>query len=148
MDDSARRPLIGLGVAVAVVITLFLVSALHANDDAAGCSADQRDRWRARLLRAEPVTANQLGGCTSARGLFTFAACELRIAAGDARSRSLVINALDALELKLDIDADGRPMKLRATLDAGERKELFLGKEAQTLALHCLTGSTCRARLE
>ena len=152
MDPSTRRPLIGLGVVVLVVLALFFVSALHHPGDdtpGSGCSTDQRDRWRARLLRAEPVPAAQLGGCTTALGPFTVTgACDLRIAAADARSRRVVITPIDALEIKLDMDADDRPMKLRANLAPGQRKELFLGKDAQTITFTCLASSSCRARLE
>lgn len=149
---NAVRTLIILGSVVVVAIALFVVSAAHHPDDTSpgsGCSSSQRETWRARLLRSEPVAAGQLGGCTAAPGRFVITgACELTIAAAGARSRRLVIEDVDALALRLVTNADGRRITMQAELDPGQRKQIFIGKDGETIGLRCCAGATCRAGLE
>jgi hypothetical protein len=95
------------------------------------------------------VAPGQLGGCATAPGRLTIStSCELEIAAADARSRRLVIEALDPLELGRTIDADGRRIVTRGELAPGKASEIFVGKAGETLRLRCLSGFTCRVNLQ
>jgi hypothetical protein len=147
MDKSAKRRLIILGIVVAALLVLFVVSVVHGGGGpGGGCSAGQRAAWRTRLLRSGPVAPGQLGGCTTAPGRFAISVgCELKVAAADARSRQLVIEAVDPIELRLVTDADGRRIAMRVKLEPGQSKQIFVGKAGETLGLRCLTGITCRA---
>ncbi|HWO22621.1 MAG TPA: hypothetical protein VNO30_27870 [Kofleriaceae bacterium] len=141
-----------LATFVVVLLALFVISVVHRPDDrglGSGCSSRQRAAWRARLLRTEPVAPGQLAGCTAAPGRFTITgACALKIAAAEARSRRLIVEAVDAVELRRVTNADGRLLTMRAELEPGERTEIVIGKEGETLGLRCLTGATCRAGVE
>ncbi|HWU86816.1 MAG TPA: hypothetical protein VN253_06060 [Kofleriaceae bacterium] len=95
------------------------------------------------------MAPGQLGGCTTVLGRFTIhGSCELKIAAAETRSRRLSIEALDAIELRLVMDADGREITTRAKIEAGKKKDIFVGKDGQSLALSCQTGTTCRASIQ
>jgi hypothetical protein len=141
--------MITLGIVVVVLLALFVVSVVHSPDDnspGSGCSSRQRDTWRECVLRSNPVAPGQLGGCTTVLGRFTITgACELKVAADDARSRQLTVEALDAMELHLVTNADGRPMTMRVELKHGETKQIFVGKDGQTIRFRCLKGTTCHA---
>lgn len=146
--SSTKRSLVLLGILALVVLVLFAGS-LALESDRAGCSSRDLDAWRARLLRPEPVARGQLAGCPIAPGRIVSVTipgrCDLRIAPADARFRRLVIQAVQPVELVRTTDADGRRITLRADLDPGEREELFVRKEGETLALRCRAGATCRA---
>jgi hypothetical protein len=152
MDRSTRRTLILLGIVVVVLLALFVMAAAHNPDDTSpgsGCSFSQRESWRARLLRPEPVAPGQLGGCTTVPGPFIIhGTCELRVAAADARSRQLVIETLDAIELRLDTSADGRSITLRDELKPDESRSISIAKDGQIVRFRCLTGTTCRAGIK
>jgi hypothetical protein len=151
MEKSHRRALIFLVVLAAVLVALFVASVARRPDDrgpGGGCSPGEREAWQARLLRAQPVGPGQLAGCTTAPGVFTISgACALQIAAADARSRRLVVEALDPLELRRVTDADGRRIAMRVELEPGKDTQIFVGKDGDTVGLRCLSGLTCRARL-
>ncbi len=149
MERRTKRPLIILGIFVLVLLALFVASVVYRPDDrgaGSGCSPGRRETWRARLLRSEPVAPGQLGGCTTAPGPFTIAGgCELKIAAADARSRRLVVEAIDRVEVRRVTDADGRRITMRAELEPGKSTQIFVGKGGETVGLRCLGGITCRA---
>ena len=149
MDRSTRRSLILLGIFAGVVLALFVVSVVYRPDDdgpGSGFSSGRRESWRARLFPSSPVAPGQLGGCTGALGPFTIAgSCELKIAAADVRSRRLVVEATDPMELRRTMDADGRRMAMRAQLEPGKSEQIFVGKEGETFGLRCRGGLTCRA---
>jgi hypothetical protein len=151
MEDSTRRSVIVLGILAGVVIALFVVSVVYRPDEEApgsGGSSSTRERWRDRLFPAKPVAPGQLGGCTAALGAFTIAgSCELKIAAADARSRRLIVEATDPVELRRTMNADGRRMAMRAELGPGKREQIFVGEDGETIGLRCLGGLTCRAVL-
>ncbi len=150
MGSSSKRPLIVLGILALGVLALFAASVVfqsEAGGAGSGCSSRKLDVWRDRLFEPEPVGRGQLAGCTTAPGrVFTIAGrCELRIAPADARFRRLVVQAVQPLELQRTTDADGRRITMRADLEPGEREEVFVRKEGETLGLRCLAGATCRA---
>jgi len=147
MDSSRRRSLIILGVVAGVVLALFIVSVAYRPDgDGPAVSSSGRDRWRDRLFPDAPVAPGQLAGCTAALAPFTIqGSCELRIAAADARSRRLVIEVTDLVELRRTMDADGRRIAMKSKLKPGKSEQVFVGKEGETLGLRCLAGLTCRA---
>ena len=149
MERSTRRSLIILGIFAGVVLALFVVSvAYRPDDDGPGLSSDQRERWRARLFPTSPVAPGQLGGCTRAPGSFTIAgSCELKISAAEVRSRRLVVEATDRMELQRTMNADGRRMAMRAEIEPGKSEQIFVGEEGETIGLRCLGGVTCRARV-
>jgi hypothetical protein len=135
---------IALGIVVAVLLALFVVSVAYRPDS--GVSSGQRESWRESLFPTEPAAPGQLGGCTAAPGSFTITgSCELKIAAADARSRRLVVEAIDAVELRRTMDADGRRIGMRAKLEPGKSEQIFVGKAGETIGLRCLGGPTCRA---
>jgi hypothetical protein len=152
MDHSTARQLTILGIAVVVLLALFVVSVVHSPDDSSpgsGCSSSQRDSWLARKLRGDPVAPGQLSGCTTVLGPFTInGACMLSVAAADARSRQLIVEALDAMELKLVTSADGRSITMREVLKPGENRSISIGKDGQSVWFRCLTGTTCRAGIK
>jgi hypothetical protein len=152
VDPSHKRPVIVLGLVAAVLVALFVVSAVHAPGDGgpgSGCAPARRDTWRARLVPATPVAPGQLGGCTTTLSTFVITGqCTLEIAAAGARSRQLVVEALDPVKLTLVTDADGRRITQQPELAAGEEQQIFLGKDRTTIRFRCLAGVTCRARLE
>ena len=135
-----------------MLLTLFVVSVAYRPDEGgpgSGCSSGQRDAWRARLLPSTPVGQGQLGGCTTALGPFSIAgACTLTIAAADARSRQLGVEAIDPVKLIIITEADGRRITMQPELKQGERKQIFVGKDQKTIVFRCLTGPTCHVRLE
>lgn len=143
--------MIVLGIIAGVVLALFIVSVVYRPDEdgpGSGVSPTARERWRERLFPSKPVAAGQLGGCTAALGAFTIAgSCELKIAAADARSRRLIVEATDPVELRRTMNADGRRMAMRAKLEPGKREQVFVGEDGETLGLRCLAGLTCRAVL-
>jgi hypothetical protein len=146
---TVKRTFLILGIVAAVLIVLFVISVAHDSDDGpgGGCAADRRDAWRKRLLGASAVEPGQLSGCTTKLAPFTFSGlCVLGIAASDARSRQLTITATDAITLHLDTHADGRTITTHDTVKAGQRRQIFIGKDGQAITLVCPTG-TCRARL-
>ena len=149
MERADRRALTLLAIVAAVLIALFVISVAYRPDDrgpGSGFPEDRREAWRARLFPSQPVAPGQLGGCTAAVGPFTIAgSCELRIAAADARSRRLILEATDPVELRRTVDADGRRIAMRAELKAGKREQIFVGKAGETLGLRCLAGIPCRA---
>lgn len=148
MDRSTRRSLIVLGVIAGVLLVLFVVGvvARPADDDGPAVSAGARERWRDRLFPSKPIAPGQLAGCAAAPGSFTIAgSCELRIAAADTRSRRLVIEATDAVELRRTMNADGRRMAMKAKLEPGTSEQLFVGEDGETIGLRCLAGLSCRA---
>jgi hypothetical protein len=151
MEGSHKRSLIILGVLAMILLALFVISVVYRPGDSSpgsGCSPGQRETWRARLLRSEDVAPGQLGGCTAAAGPFTIpGGCELRIAAADARSRRLVIEAVDPVELRRVTSADGRRIAMRADLAPGKSTQIFVGKEGEAVGLRCSAGLTCRARV-
>lgn len=152
MAPSTRRSLIFLGIFGAVLLALFVagvVSGAGGGGPGSGCSPGQREAWRARLLRAEPVARGQLSGCTTVPGRFIVTgSCQLRIAAADARLRRLVLEAIDPIRLELAIDADGRRIPMRAELAANQREEILIGEDGQILRISCRTGGTCRATIQ
>ena len=149
MEHSTRRPLIVLAVLAVVVIALFVLSVVYPSRDTregSGFSSGDRETWRSRLLPADPVGRGQLSGCTTAPGELTIHnSCALKVAAADARSRKLVIQAIDAVEVRRVTDADGRRMTMRADLEPGKTTQVFVGKDGETIGLRCLSGVTCRA---
>jgi hypothetical protein len=153
MASSSKRSLIILGILGLVVLALFVVSVVFGSDGGggSGCSSRELDQWRDRLFDPEPVERGQLAGCPIATGRTVTVTipgrCALRIAPADARLRRLIIQALQPLELERTTDADGRRITSRADLDPGEREELFVRKEGETLGLRCRAGATCRATL-
>jgi hypothetical protein len=138
-------------IVAGVVIALYVISVVYRPDDdspGSGFSSESRERWRARLFPSSPVAPGQLGGCTGAPGAFTIAgSCELVIAAADARSRRLVVEATDRIELRRTMNADGRRMAMRAELEPGKSEQIFVGEEGETIGLRCLGGLSCRARI-
>jgi hypothetical protein len=148
MGDPARRSLILLGIFAGVVLALFVVSVVHRPDDdrpGSGVSSDRREGWRARWFPSDPVAPGQLGGCAGAPGAFVVAgSCELKIAAADVRSRRLVVEALDPMELRRTLNVGGRRMAMRARLKPGKSEQIFVGEDGETIGLRCLGGLTCR----
>lgn len=152
MEASARRTLIILALVAAVLVAAFFAAVVCRSDgggSGSGLSADWRERWRERLLPGSPVAPGQLGGCAAAPGPFTIAGrCDLRIAPAAARSRRLVLTAVDPVGLSRTVDADGRRLAMRAELAAGESARIFVDKAGEAIALRCLAGPACRARLD
>jgi hypothetical protein len=145
MDDSTRRTLTILATFAVVLIALFVFSVGYRP----GCSCGRREDWQARLLRPKPVALGQLSGCPKEPGLLKVpGTCKLTIAAADARSRRLVIKAIEPMELKRVTNADGRHIPVRGDLEPNKPTEIFVGKEGETIELSCLGGaSSCSARL-
>jgi hypothetical protein len=141
-----------LGLVVVVLLALFVVSAAHKPGDGgpgSGCSPVKRDTWRARLLPPTPVTRGQLSGCTTTLGAFTIAEqCTLEIAAADARSRQLVVKAIDPLKLTIITNADGRTITMQPKLERDQKAQIFVGKDRKKIVFHCLNGTSCGAHLE
>ncbi len=149
MERATNRSLIVLAIFVVVLLALFVASLVYRPDDrgpGGGCSPGQRETLQARLLRPTPVAPGDLRGCTTAPGAFTIAgSCALEIAAADARSRRLVVAAIDPVEIRRVTNADGRRIAMRLELDPGKDTQIFVGKEGETVALRCRAGISCRA---
>jgi hypothetical protein len=150
MDDSTRRTLTILATFAVVLIALFVFSVGFRP----GCSCGRREDWQARLLRPKPVAPGQLSGCTTKLGTSTVTGmCKLKIAAADVRSRRLVIESNDRIQIIRVMDADGRDITTKAELNKpGAKKpiestELSIGKEGATLDLVCLSAD-CRVTLK
>lgn len=150
MPSSTRRSLVIAAIFAAVLLALFVFgTARGLGDRRGGCSKEDREAWRERLLRPEPVAAGQLAGCTSSPGPFVVPGeCTLTVAAADVRSRRLVIGAIDPVGITVFTDADGRRIRMRPEIAPGDRTELSIGKDGGTVSFRCLTGTTCRARVE
>jgi hypothetical protein len=134
-----------LGVVAIVVFGLFALGVTCSGGG--GCSDQERDAWRTRMLGASAVAPGQISGCTTALAPFTFSGgCALVVAAADARSRQLTITAVDAVTISFDTDADGRTISSHDDLSPGKQRRTFIGEAGQIIRLFC-PGSSCRARL-
>jgi hypothetical protein len=152
MEPSSKRQLTILGLIVVVLLVLFFVAAFHHPDKGSGpgCSSDQLQTWRERLFHPEPVARGQLSGCTTALGAFVIpTSCALKIAAADTRSRRLVVEAIDKIQLSFVTDADGRKLTMNVDLERAKNTELSIGKDGQRIVLVCRNGNTtCQANLK
>lgn len=153
MEPSSKRQLTMLGLIVAVLLALFIVAAVHDPDKGSGpgCSSEQLQTWRERLVHSEPVSPGQLRGCTAALGTFIIQdrSCALTIAKADARSRRLVVQAIDEIRLSFVTDVDGRKLTMNADLDAGKTTEFSVGKDGQRIVLRCRNEqATCQVNLK
>jgi hypothetical protein len=144
MDPSTKRILIILGVIIVVVIGLFILALAYTppgGGKESGCGPERREALRKRFLGSQRVMARELQGCGSGQGKLVIpgapAACELRIAASDARSRQLVLETSQVIEFKTTTDADGRKIEMKSELKTTEPTEISIGKDAQTITFSC-----------
>jgi hypothetical protein len=152
MDPSTKRVLIILGVVILLLFALFILAAAFAppGNASSGCTGDRRKQWRARLLGSESVGAGQLRGCTTTLGPFSLPQgqlCILRIAEADARSRQLVVETSQKMELLVHTNADGRKLTMKAEPKSGKPTEISFGKEEQRIDFICRDASPCQVRL-
>jgi hypothetical protein len=152
MDPSTKRILIILGIVVVIVVALFIVAVAYtpAGDrpgSSSGCSQDRRKEWQARLFGSKPVGVGQLRGCKTSLGPFPLSqgqTCRLTIAKADTRSRKLVIESAQLIQLSFKTDADGRKLEMKSKPKGGKPTEISISKDGQEIDFQCLVGNPCQ----